>query len=161
MTTFWTRLRGALNPALPDGWYTAYDLGAAEHVATTRLSVPALRETLRMGGYERQRLSAAKRHPQTGQLHDLSMRRVPDEHPDAVRGTRITAWPARACQFHVHAFRLDTDTLGPVTWVGSHYELRPDFFRPRPSVQRLHEHYKPEYGQTYHRGVTDVEGLPV
>lgn len=145
MPSVWTRLRGALDPlARVYGQYTAYRLHINEHVGhVDGMSVPDARDYLKAKGYTPQYLSAAKRHPETGQLHDLSYRRVPDAHPIEAEGTPIAKKSPRLCQYHVHAFRVG----GGVDWF-SHYEYRP---------LMLMKHYRPEYGATYLRGVSDLD----
>jgi len=55
-------------------------------------------------------------------------------------------------QFHVHLWHRD----GRVE-VFSHYELRPDVFRPTFDLERLREHYRPAWGKTYHPGVGEFD----
>lgn len=161
----WTRIRAALDPiARRYNLYTAYRVSQDEFVGTWTGTVDEFRERLGDAGYVPQYLSAAKSHPESERpwdadedLHDLSYRHVPDRHPGAVENTGLEAWRPVDCQYHVHLIRGD---------VFSHYELRPDFFRPTPlAVERLAEHYRPTYDGggrpratwTYLRGVTDLE----
>lgn len=148
----WTRLRAFVDPLLPKGLYTVSEVGAKEVVGTMDLTVPELRAYLADRGYRPNPLSSAKRLHTTGQLNDLSMRRIPDTHPDAALGTRLMDWRPDQCQYHVHAFATDAGTV-----VGSHYELRPDFFRPRPNIDRLRTHYTAVHGREHLNGVTDLQ----
>jgi len=152
MPTPWTELRALADPiARQFGYYTAYPLHVDEYLGTFDLSdVIAF---LRNNGYSPQRLSAAKRHPETNQLHDASFRRVPSEHPAGARGTRIAdLFEPEQCQYHVHAFERENGVE-----FFSHYEARPDFFQPNVSLTRLRTHYRPDWGETYLIGVTDLE----
>lgn len=160
MPSTWTELRGAIDPLVrPFDLYTAYPLSEKERIGTTPTGpkgVDRARRRLRDRGYEPQYLSAAKRHPRTGQLHDLSFRRVPHEHPFEIlkpdaEAFAIQSWRPAECQYHVHVF-----DLGDVLDWFSHYELRPDFFKPDLDVVRLTTHYRPRYGEEYLRGVTDL-----
>lgn len=146
----WTRFRAAINPFLRRafGLYSAYPLSPAEYVGTADLSTDDARHYLRQNAYEPQYLSAAKRHPATNQLHDLSYRRVPGTHPP-----QWTAddWSPAECQYHVHVFAVDDRAE-----FFSHYETRPDIFAPRVDIERLRTHYRPT-NKTYRRGVTDLD----
>lgn len=157
MPSVWTRLRAAADPVLrrTAGLYTAYPLHGAEHIGTTHdLTLADARHYLRQNGYEPQYLSAAKRHPVTGALHDLSYRRVPDKHPALLVNEPLAQdYRPNACQYHAHLFRWDT---GRIDWY-SHYEARPDLTRPSVDLDRLRTHYRPRYGLDYFRGVTDLD----
>lgn len=153
MASAWTAARAALDPlARRYGQYTAYTIPSEEfigHAPDER--IPAIRAWLRREGYGPQFLSAAKRHPETGELHELSYRRVPDEHPPAAYNSPLVEqFGARQCQLHVHAFAVP----GGVD-VFSHYEVRPDPFTPDVNLHRLQTHYNPTPGQ-YLTGVTDL-----
>lgn len=154
MPTPWTELRVALDPiARRFNHYTAYRIREAERIGTTGRDVASTREYLRQQGYEPQYLSAAKRHPDTGQAHDISYRRVPESHPPAADGRDVAEkFTPEECQFHVHAF-----ATGGQVELFSHYEARPDFFSPTWDVARLRTHYRPVYGEEYLRGVTRLE----
>lgn len=154
MPSAWTRFRAAVNPlARRLGLYTAYPLGTPEHIGTVEQSMDEARSFLDHCGYEPQWLSAAKRHPRTDQLHDLSYRRVPNQHPSEATGTRLAReFEPQECQYHTHWFH-DLEGIE----VFSHYELRPDFWRPTLSLIRLRKHYRPAYGTEYLLGVTDLE----
>lgn len=150
----WTQLRAAVDPITRQlGFYTAYALDVEEHVGSVELTTGEAQQYLRQRAYDPQYLSAAKRHPETGELHKLSTRHVPDDHPPAADGTQLAErYAPRECQFHTHWF----DTAGGVD-VFSHYETRPDLLRPEPSIERLRTHYRPERGSTYLRGITNLE----
>ena len=152
MPTPWTELRALADPiARQFGYYTAYPLHADEYLGTNHLS-DAL-AYLQENDYHPQRLSAAKRHPETNQLHDASFRRVPTTHPEDAVGTELVdLFEPKECQYHVHAFERE-DGID----FYSHYEARPDFFQPHPSIPRLRTHYRPDWGETYLLGVTDLD----
>lgn len=154
MPTAWTELRAAVDPIVrPYNLYSAYPLDEREHIGAMVGDVEAARELLVDEGYEPQYLSAAKRHLETDQLHDLSYRRVPSEHPAAAAGTRLTStFEPAECQHHIHVFDLG-DVLG---WF-IHYEARPDFLEPSVSIERLQTHYRPVWGQDYLLGNPDFE----
>lgn len=157
MVSAWTRLRAAVDPiARQYNAYTAYTISQAEHVGTYHGPLGEFRRILQHEGYEPQYLSAAKRHPGTNQLHDLSYRKVPDRHPaDTITGNWMADiafdWQPEACQYHVHAFAVEEDVIS----VYSHYELKPDLWPPNPTRWRIH--YTPTPGETYLRRVTDLE----
>lgn len=145
MPSAWTRLRAALDPlARRVNLYTAYDIGHDEYVGAfdAEMGLADVRHSLRQNAYEPQYLSAAKRLPGTGQLHDLSYRRVPTTHPEA---WSVDRYAPSDCQYHVHVF--ESADGGPLAF--SHYEVRP-FADPR-------EHFRPTYGSTYLRGVSDLD----
>lgn len=159
----WTQLRAAVDPFTRRtlGLYSAYSLTSEEYIGTAHRSFPDLKATLEAAGYTPQKLSAAKRHPESGKLHLLSMRRVPDLHPfDPILGTGLKEWDGNQCQFHLHAFATDVSGFYDIFM---HYELRPDFFRPTFNPERLREHYRPQYDfdhvdrekWTYLRGIQD------
>ncbi len=154
MPSIWTKFRIAVNPiARRFNQYTAYTIRDPERIGAIQEDVPGTREYLRACGYEPQFLSAAKKHPQTGQPHDLSYRRVPDSHPPGT-GDKLIAenFRPQECQFHVHAFHV-ADQMQ----LFSHYEARPDLLSPEVDISRLRTHYRPEYGQEYIRGISDLE----
>lgn len=154
MPTPWTELRALANPiARLFGYYTAYPLDPNEYLGTADLTLDSALSILWRYGYQPQWLSAAKRHPETNRLHDASYRRVPNEHPKAAAGRRlVTDFEPKQCQFHVHLFELEDGVE-----FYSHYEARPDFVRPDISLGRLRTHYRPQWGETYLQGVTDLE----
>lgn len=160
MASGWTLLRAAVDPiARRYNLYTAYRVGWEERIGDVDgMGADAARWYLQDRGYEPQYLSAAKAWPDAGRpwgdgdLHDLSYRRVPDRHPPRAYGKPLEEWRPADCQYHVHVFVRDG---GAVFF--SHYELRPDFFSPAFSPARLRAHYRPAYGQSYLRGVTDLE----
>lgn len=146
MPTPWTELRAALDPFTRRfGYYTAYRLHPAEFIGdgVFQHGIPSAARWLRSMGYRPNWVSAAKRHPETGQLHDLSYRKIPDSHPPNLDEKRITDFGPAQCQFHVHAF-----DMGERIEFFSHYETRPIMGWT---------HYRPEYNSTYLRGVTDLD----
>lgn len=155
MPSFWTRLRAFLNPlARENGFYTAYTLSQNEYVGRIHgFDVSDATGFLKQHGYEPQTLSAAKKHPETGQLHDLSYRRVPAKHPELlVHEPLCRTFRPEECQYHVHAWQT-----GEWMEFFSHYETRPDVFKPSFSLERIRTHYRPTYGTEYFQGITDVD----
>lgn len=154
MPSRWTRFRALLDPlARLFGYYTAYSLSSPEYVGTLKQSIPETHNYLKHNAYQPQRLSAAKRHPDHGRLHDLSLRYIPSTHPDGALGTPLAQeFDPEECQFHVHIFR----TAEGVD-VFSHYESRPDLMRPNISRKRLRTHYRPTWDETYLRGITNLD----
>lgn len=155
MPSVWTRARAAIDPlARLAGYYTAYPLTEPEYIGRVEdVTIEDARVYLDTSGYTPQYLSAAKKHPRTGWLHDLSYRRVPTQHPEQARGSVLTRrYEPEACQLHTHWFKT-RDGFD----VYSHYELRPDLFQPSFDLERLKTHYSPSYGDTYLRGVTDLK----
>lgn len=133
--------------------YTAYTIEEKEYIGTIEESIYGVRDYLIDQNYEAQRLSAAKKHHETGQPHELSYRRVPTEHPDETEGKQVeTKFEPEQCQFHVHAFAID-DAFE----LYSHYETRPDFLSPSLELNRLQTHYRPDHGETYLLGVADLD----
>lgn len=136
------------------GGYTAYGITTAEYVGrlTLPLGLHDAVEYLRENGYERNSLAAAKFHtaPHDAVAH-ASYRRVPEEHPDI--DARITHdYAPSECQYHVHLW----PTVDGIE-VFSHYEVRGDLVRGNWSYRRMREHYRPEGGETYLKGVTDLD----
>lgn len=163
----WTHLRATLDPITRrlTGNYLAYSLNHSEYISTEYGTPELFRGYLTAKGYVPQRLSAAKRHPESGRLHVVSMRRRPREHPDAVAGTALAEYAPRVCQFHVHAFGTD---VRPYLDVFSHLELAPDIRllgneSVSDAISRIKMHYKPTYDfpdadrktVNYLRGVKD------
>ena len=160
-------LRARLDPharRLTNGrLYLAYTLrGERVGTAPDFLSIRDVRECLQSRGYERSPsvgpvpLEAAKRHPETGETHDLALRKV-GEAGDDRHAAAIKADDPRHTQFHVHGFERD----GRVE-LHSHFEWRPDARRlvgERWSdvYDRLRSHYRPSSygGGAYLRGVYD------
>jgi hypothetical protein len=147
-TTWRRRLLPVLDRVLGSvGLYAAYELHPEEFVGAIRLprGVDAVREYLLERGYERSRLAALKHHPETAATEDASLRRVDPDRPRR--------------QWHVHLFARGDG----VVELFSHYEYRPD---PRPladesarqCLERLREHYRPEWGTTWGGGTTYAVG---
>lgn len=129
------------------GFYTAYELDSEEWVGIV-LGMD-IESRLRQRGYEASpsiagiTLEAAKLHPDTGTVHDVSLRKVDPDKPRK--------------QWHVHLYMEPDNTYGTVTEAFSHYEFRPDFTRVGDEsygdmIERLRTHYRPEWGETYIRG---------
>lgn len=163
----WTQLRARVDPFTRRtlGLYSAYELTPEEYVTTVGNDNNALSKLCRDIGYEPQVLSAAKRHPGSGRLHVMSLRRRPSTHPPAALGSGLDDYDPRECQLHLHAF--NTDVSGFVD-VFTHYELAPDLRRLGNetwggALARWREHYRPQYDfdhvdfgvVTYLRGIQD------
>lgn len=131
------------------GFYTAYQLSDAEFVGTVPYAIPGpLWWFPEKGGYEAPTtvagvpLSAAKYHPETGELHTKTYRKVDPDNPRA--------------QWHVHLWESFGESIEEAHYeVFSHYELRPDPWPVadetwRECIQRLREHYRP--GESYVEG---------
>lgn len=136
------------------GFYTAYELDSEEYVGTVEGMHVA--ERLRQRGYEASpsiagiTLEAAKLHPDTGNVHDVSLRKVDPDNPRK--------------QWHVHIFNSGKVDAHGLAWpnarhkIFTHYEFRPDFTRVGDEsygdmIQRLRTHYRPEWGSDdYIRG---------
>jgi hypothetical protein len=160
MASPWTRLRARLNRVVQPHFYTAYRIESNERVGRVDRPVDAVRAFLRERGYEPQRLSAAKARPGAEEpfvgedLHALSYRRVPTDHPDR---WPLDEWRPRQCQYHVHAFARPEGVV-----LYSHYKLRP---WPLPiagedlptALRRARTHYRPVRGREYVPGVTDLD----
>jgi len=141
------QLKKRLNPvAQKAGLYTAYELDAKEHVGDAPHKAP-FHSRLVNAGYETPpkvmgvQLSATKLHPDTGEVHDFTIRRVDADNP---------RW-----QWHVHVWERDN-----VYEIHSHYEMRPDMRRIdgedyAEMIGRLKIHYRPEYGTDYYQGKAD------
>lgn len=137
------------NVARKFGFYTAYELDSEEYVGTVQGMWTVQR--LMQRGYEKPptfagvSLQAAKLHPDSGDVHDISLRKVDPDNPRK--------------QWHIHLYHT-----GPTMFVEheeleifSHYEFRPDFQRVGDEsygdmIERLRTHYRPEWGETYIRG---------
>lgn len=134
------------------GFYAAYRIRDVEHVGTIHRNdgVDAVIEFVTRRGYEYNGLAALKWHPETDDSDRGSYRRIAEEHPELDGSPRIYDWEPADCQYHVHLFEGDEPEEIEVY---SHYELRPDLFRPSISVERKRIHYRPEYGEEYIRGV--------
>ena len=144
MTTTQTKVMAAVDPiARRLGYYTAYELDKLEYIGYREDVATGTRNELLNNGYERSptiagiRLQAAKKHPETGEIHEYSLRKV---DPNDNRR-----------QYHVHLWG------GGVTSIYSHHEFRPDLRvlegeSLEDAKERLQTHYRPEWGETYIRG---------
>jgi len=125
------------------GLYTSYELSEKEFVGLVDLTdIDSLYEH----GYEEAPtfagigLEAAKIHPISETVHDLSLRKIDPEN--------------NRKQYHIHIWMYDPAEI----W--AHHELRPDI-RPvggeslREMYQRLRTHYRPTYGENYIKGKAD------
>jgi len=139
----------SLNPlAQRFGFYTSYELDSRELVGTTSdHTLFSIEARLRSRGYESPPtvagipLSAVKTHPEDGTSHELTLRKVDPDNPRK--------------QWHVHLWERDG-----VVELYSHYEFMPDLNRVAGEthaerMDRLQEHYRPDYGSTYRMGVAD------
>ena len=130
------------------GFYTSYTLDEAEYIGDGKLAIV---RQLREGGYETPPtfagipLAAAKEHPETGRVHDVSLRKVDEDNP--------------RMQYHIHYWIERTGDEAEVE-IYSHYEFRPDF-KPvgeettGEMIERLRTHYRPVYGDDYVQGKAD------
>lgn len=121
------------------GLYTSYKISKDEYVGQIASDSP--RNDLEAIGYEPSPtvggvpLQAAKTHHETGDVHDLSLRKVDPEN--------------ERMQYHVHVWDDE---------VYSHHEYRPDFQRVADEshtdrIERLKTHYRPEWDtDEYTRG---------
>ena len=163
-----TRLKALANRYTPDGWYAAYELDTEEHVGTIENVVAHATQRLRSVGYGSLptvlgiRLSAAKRHPETGALHDATVRKVPTTVvecgavDDVAKGTELADYEYERLQYHVHAFGRKDGT----TDVFCHLELRSDLHPVgsedwSEAIGRLMIHYSPKHSSEYLEGATE------
>lgn len=150
-----------------DRLYTSYEIDEKEFVGKIALPESYEMESfLKQNGYENIWFEATKTHPETGETHELSMRKthgMMDTSPYTIRGTGLREYDFRQRQWHVHGFRVD----GYMEFY-SHYELRGD---PWPigseciseAIRRMRSHYRPTWDRdiidrskwTYLRGVAD------
>jgi len=166
--SFQTRLKGLLNKYTPDSLYTAYELSDEEHIGTFDVPVDRAAVKIYKAGYGSLPtvfgilLSAAKRHPETGKLHDVTRRKVPrskaeiERVNELVRGTELENYEAERLQFHVHLFQRNDGTIE----VYSHLEFRSDLQSvgtedKSEAFGRLMEHYNPRYDRTYLEGASE------
>ena len=136
------------------GFYTAYELPREEYMGTVQTIDDHGHGYLRYAletqmGYEPSPrlfgvpLEAAKTHPETGEVHDYSFRKVDSESP---------RW-----QWHIHIYEN-----GAESEIFSHYEMRPDFClidgeTLSEAKHRLRTHLSPEWGTDYLKGVACEE----
>jgi hypothetical protein len=131
-----------LDKLLPGELYASYTLSQKEYVGS--VAKGRARAILKDNGYSRVYiLSALKRHPKSDASDVGSYRKVDP------KGERF--------QYHVHLF-----DRGREVDIYSHHEYRPDLHpigseSPREAVNRLTEHYNPDYGRTYLQGATDLD----
>jgi len=137
------------------GLYTSYELDESEYIGQ---GPPGIVRKLLERGYEKPPtfagipLAAAKEHPETGRVHDYSLRRI---------GTNPRM------QYHIHYWVQGGDEYQAEIY--SHYEYRPDFKRVGDEttgemINRLRTHYSPEWGTSeYQQGVMcdDLQDLLV
>jgi hypothetical protein len=127
------------------GLYTSYELSEEEYIGR---GPPGLVRKLLDRGYENPPtfmgipLAAAKEHPETGRVHDYSLRRI---------GTNPRM------QYHVHLWYAESSKD---LHAYSHYEFRPDFKRVGDEttgemINRLRTHYRPVYNESYIQGKAD------
>jgi len=140
------------------GFYTSYELDESEYIgsvdintenvfeASENLRPPFVMErdfyrTLETNGYEKPPtfagipLAAAKEHPETGRVHDVSLRKIDEDNP--------------RMQYHIH-YWIERSGKGAKAEIYSHYEYRPDFARVADEttgemIERLRTHYRPDY----------------
>jgi hypothetical protein len=96
-------------------------------------------------------LVAAKKHPETGRVHDVSLRKVVEDDPTK--------------QYHLH-YWLERDGDGYEAQIAVHKEYRADFRvlegETLPgAITRLQDHYRPEYGSEYQQGEAPDELLDI
>jgi len=125
------------------GLYSSYQLSTDEFIGRLERG---WKETLEANGYEPSptfmgiSLEAAKTHPDSGEVHDYSLRKVDPE--------------SRRWHWHAHFW-----ITGHLTIAAVHYEMRPDITILEGETlidakQRLSTHYRPE-GNEYLKGVAD------
>jgi len=163
-----TRLKALVDKYTPSGWYSAYALDAEELIRTFDLPLDRAQVKLHKVGYGLLptifgvRLSAAKRHPETGKLHDATRRKVPRSAAEKartdelVRDTDLSDYEHERLQYHVHLFQRDDGT----TDVFSHLELRSDLHPVGTedwsgAIGRLMIHYSPRYDSTLLEGASE------
>jgi hypothetical protein len=142
-------LKAMLDPlARKSGLYLSYELDEKEFVGSIVLESRVVATNLKSKGYTETpniagiHLQASKEHPETNALHEYSLRRIDPKN--------------RRKQYHVHLF-----THHGKTEIFSHHEYRPDLRvlqseRITGAIQRLQTHYRPTWGQDYHRGMYDT-----
>jgi len=165
--SFQTRLKGVIDKYTPDSLYTAYGLNIEEHIGTFGVPVDRAAVKIYKAGYSSLPtvfgilLSAAKRHPETGKLHDVTRRKVPRSMAEKARTDELTEdtdlsnYDHERLQYHVHLFDTPDGTD-----VMSHLELRSD---PYPvagetwseAIGRLMIHYSPTYDSEYLEGASE------
>lgn len=156
MTRSLMHLLAAVDPAARRlGQYTAYRIAPEEFVGATHMDLQRTARELREWGYETHHLAAAKLHPEPhAAVAHASLRRVPKEHPIGIDARITDEWEPGQCQYHVHLWPSRDGTS-----VFSHYEVRGDVLRGGFDVERMRAHYRPDYGETYLRGISDIPYL--
>ena len=151
------------------GLYTSYELSGKEYVGSVEINTsnvfkdakdlrpPFVMEhdlyrTLTTNGYETSptfagiTLEAAKIHPESGRVHDVSLRKVDPENNQK--------------QYHLH-YWLESVEEGYEAELFSHHEYRPDLKilegeTLADAIERLRTHYRPEWDtDEYVRGKAD------
>lgn len=136
------RLRAWADPLLRRiGLYSAYEITEQEYIGKTGPHVRAWLEreydrSPRLLGVS---LEAAKYHWRTGDVHDVSVRKIDAENPRK--------------QYHVHGWEIRDRVYA----LASHHEYRPDLRllggeTPADAVERLRTHFCPSWGSDYFRG---------
>ncbi len=130
------------------GLYTSYELDEEEYVGTVHIddAIDVLQtEYETPPTFMGIPLAAAKEHPETGEVHDVSLRKVDEDNP--------------RMQYHIHYWVQGGDEYQAELY--SHYEFRPDF-KPvgdettGEMINRLRTHYRPDYSNgEYIQGKAD------
>jgi hypothetical protein len=163
------RLLSTIDPYLRKiGLYSSYTLSKEEFVGTVEINTsnvfqdtmnpPFVMEhdfyrRLECFGYEKPPtflgvpLIAAKKHPETARIHDVSLRKVDIEN------TRK--------QYHLH-YWLESLDDGYEAEIAVHREYRPDITilegeTLAQAKNRLETHYRPAYGTNYEKGKLDSD----
>jgi hypothetical protein len=151
------RLLHTIDPlARKAGLYTSYEISESEYIGS--IFCPdgwTIKPRLKRLGYEDIWFEATKTHPETGQIHDLALRKVhgmTDTTPPEAEGKPILNRHYAKRQWHLHGFRVNGHLE-----LYSHYEIRGD---PYPieneslsqAITRCKNHYRPSKG-TYLKGV--------
>lgn len=136
------------------GLYTSYELHESEFVGEVPYAIPGIQYYLPENGYEKPPtflgvpLQAAKLHPETGDVHDWSYRKVDPEN--------------NRKQYHIHGWEHNIkDPTEKYHEIASHWEYRPDVCRVAgetigEAIERLRTHFKPDWGTSeYQQGKMD------
>ena len=157
-----TRLKALADKYTPDGWYAAYELDNEEHVGTIENVVAHATQRLQSVGYGSLptvlgiRLSAAKRHPEAGELHDVTRRKVPRtgaekaRTDELTRDTELDDYEHERLQYHVHLFSRNDGTTDVCSHLELQIVLRPFRSEDRSeAIGRLMIHYAPIHSSQY------------